>query len=303
MRKALVFILVLAGLLVAPGCQTMDVITKAGAAVGVATGTISADQAQSLQRVAGATGKLLERITPEQEYYIGRTVTASILAEYPAFDQAAANAYLNLLGQSLAMASDRPETFAGYHFLVMDTGEINAFAAPGGFILVSRGLLRCCRSEDAVAAVLAHEIGHVQHMHGLQAIGKSRLTSALTILGAEAAKNLGGADLAKLTESFEGAIGDITGTLVNSGYSRKFEGEADLAAVTLLARVGYSPAALKDMLDVMAERMNPQEAGFAKTHPSPADRLAAIAPQLATAAPIASPPPRTARFTKALKGI
>jgi beta-barrel assembly-enhancing protease len=80
-----------------------------------------------------------------------------------------------------------PETFGGYHFLILDSDEINAFAAPGGLIFVTRGMLRCCDSEDAVAAVLAHEVGHVQHQHGIQTIRKPALTSAFTILAAEGA--------------------------------------------------------------------------------------------------------------------
>ncbi len=75
-----------------------------------------------------------------------------------------------MLGQSLVIFSDRPETFGGYHFLLLDSNEINAFAAPGGLILVTRGMLQCCANEDELAAVLAHEIAHVEKKHGLTAI-------------------------------------------------------------------------------------------------------------------------------------
>ena len=93
---------------------------------------------------------------------------------------------------TLSKTSDLPETFGGYHFLILDSDEINAFAAPGGFIFVTRGLLRCCKHEDAAAAVLAHEIGHVELRHGLQAIKKSRITTALTTLGIAGVKTFGG---------------------------------------------------------------------------------------------------------------
>jgi len=281
----------------------LEVATQAGTAVGVATGTISVDQAQSINKGAKAAGKAFEKLTPEQEYYIGRSVAASILAAYKPYDNPAANNYLNTLGQALAMASDKPETFGGYHFLVMDTDEVNAFAAPGGFILISRGMLRCCKNEDEVAAVLAHEIAHVQHEHGLRAIKKSRWTSAFTILGAEAAKNLGGEQLAQLTTAFEGAISDVTATVMNSGYARKLESEADATAITILKRVGYNPAGLHNMLHEMEERLGHDDRGFAKTHPDPADRVADIEEAIGSATEIAAQKQRDARFKKALGKI
>ena len=113
-------------------------------------------------------------------------MAATVLVTYKPFDREQANAYLNLLGQTVAQFSTKPETFGGYHFLLLDTDEVNAFAAPGGLILISRGMVRCCKSEDELVAVLAHEISHVDHQHGLKAIRKGRLTSALTTLGAAA---------------------------------------------------------------------------------------------------------------------
>lgn len=285
------------------GCTTLDTITQVGASAAAATGLVSAEHADSIARTTSAAGKAIESITPEQEYYIGRAVAASIVHNYKPYDSARLNEYLNQVGQSLALASDRPETFGGYHFLAMDTDEINAFAAPGGLVLVSRGLLRCCQSEDALAAVLAHEIGHIQHSHGLKAIRKSRLTSALTILAAESAKNLGGQDLAQLTTAFEGSIGDITATLVNSGYSRKSETEADRAAVAILKRVGYNPQGLRDMLVQMGQRMKPEEAGFAKTHPDPHDRISDIAPMIEGSGAVSPPLVRTERFGQAMSGV
>ncbi len=183
----------------------------------------SIDVLKSITKTTKAVAKTFEDITPEQEYYIGRAVGATILTRYKPCNNTRAIRYMNILGQTLAQASDKPETFGGYHFLIMDTDEINAFAAPGGLIFVSRGMLRCCESEDAVAAVLAHEIGHIQQQHGLSAIKKSRLTTALTILATESAKRFGGRQLAQLTEAFEGSISDITSTMINRGYSRAFE--------------------------------------------------------------------------------
>lgn len=285
------------------GCKSLEVVTQIGTTVGVATGTISADQAQSIDRSATAVGKAFEKLTPEQEYYIGRSVAATILVDYKPFDQAAATRYINTLGMALALSSDKPETFGGWHFLIMDTDEINAFAAPGGFILLSRGMLRCSRNEDELAAVLAHEIGHVQREHGLRAINSSRWTSAFTILGTEAAKNLGGHQLAELTTVFEGSISDVTSTLANSGYARKLEREADADAVVILQRVGYNPAGLINMLAEMGRRLETDTRGFAKTHPDPQDRIKDLRKMIGTVKPVSENPVRQARFTAALGGI
>ena len=284
------------------GCETLNVVTELGTSVGVATGAINADQAQSINKSVGAVGKVFESITPEQEYYIGRTVAATILSQNTPYDHKALTAYLNTLGQYLALYSDRPETFGGYHFLVMDTADINAFAAPGGLILVSRGMIRCCRSEEALAGVLAHEIGHVELNHGLQAIDKSRLTAAATILGTEAAKNLGGQELADLTRTFESSISDITSTVMNSGYARKFEFQADKAAVTILARAGYSSRGLVSMLEQMEKNLKPGGHDFAKTHPAPQDRIAELA-KLVKDSVTGSAPERQARFNNAMREL
>lgn len=303
MKRILFLFVILCFVVLVYGCKTFDAITAAGANVAAATGVISSGQASSIKKTSSAVGKTFEAITPEQEYYIGRAVAASILKSYKPYDNSTANRYLNLLGQTLAASSDKPETFGGYHFMIMDTDEINAFSAPGGFILISRGLLRCCPNEDSVAAVLAHEVAHVQHEHGLRAIKKSRLTSALTVLAAESAKNLGGQQLAELTGAFEGSISDITGTMVNSGYARKFERQADETAVEIMKRVGYNPMGLKIMLFEMGKQMQNQESGFAKTHPDPKDRIADVDKLLDNVNKIAQPSSRKTRFKAALAGI
>lgn len=285
------------------GCQTLDVVTQVGTTVGVATGSISAQQAEGIQRSTSALGKAFEDLTPEHEYYIGRSVAATILSTYKAYDQAQATQYINTLGKALAMYSEKPETFGGWHFMIMDTDEINAFAAPGGFILVSRGMLRCCRNEDELAAVLAHEIAHVQREHGLRAISKSRWTSAATIMASEAGRNLGGQQLAELTTLFEGSISDVTQTLANSGYARSFEREADGDAIVILQRVGYNPQGLVNMLAEMGKRLEKDTRGFAKTHPDPNDRIKDIRRTIGTQTVIAPHPARDARFKAALAGI
>lgn len=268
---------------------------------------ITDKQAKSIAVSAEAVGKTFEDITPEQEYYIGRAVAATVLQTYKPYDKPVFNRYLNELGQTLAQASDLPETFSGYHFLTVDSDEINAFAAPGGLILVTRGLIRCCATEDALAAVLAHEIGHVEKKHGLKAIKKGRLNSALTTLASEGAKNLGNDELSKLTEDFQGTIGDITSTMVNSGYARSLETEADNAAVIIMKRVGYDPNAFIAMLEQMKKNGATSKGGalhgFAKTHPDPQTRINAVKARIGATPVAVEPAARKARFGKAIASI
>ena len=257
-------------------CAAVETLTTVATEVGVQTGTISKSQGKSILKSTTAVSKSIEDFTPEQEYYIGRSVGAVVLVKYQALVDTKFNAYLNVLGQTIVLASDMPELFGGYHFLALDSDDINAFATPGGHIFITRGLIRCCRTEDALAAVLAHEIGHVQLRHGMKAIEKGRMTEALTILAQEGAKSFGSQEVAQLTQAFGGVISDITNTMINKGYSRSYEYQADAAAVSILKRLGYNPGALTDMLGVMAKQMNPGGTDFAKTHPSPQNRIAEL---------------------------
>lgn len=285
------------------GCKATESIMQVGSSIGMPIGPISSTQATSALKTAQAVYKSFQDITPEQEYYIGRAIGAIIVGKYKPYDNLKANTYLNVLGQTLAQASDRPETFGGYHFTILDSDEINAFAAPGGLIFVSRGMLRCCKHEDAVASVLAHEIAHVQFKHGLQAIKKSRITDALTTLALEGTKSFGGENLAKLTTIFEGSLSDITTTMINNGYSRAFESEADTAAVSILKGVGYDPNGLVEMLTVMDKGLKPGGLDFAKTHPSPQNRIAEIQKSTGASSEVKMPPNRQKRFVAALGTI
>jgi len=282
------------------GCVTA---ADLGTSIAVSSGLMTEGQARSLAEAATGIAKAFTDITPEQEYYIGRAVAATVVASYRPSEAQQANRYLNLVGQTLAQASDRPETFGGYHFLLVNSEEVNAFAAPGGLIFVSRGLLRCCRSEDAVAAVLAHEISHVQLKHGLQAIQKNNLNAALANIAAAGARELGGPELGELTQLFESSVKDVAITLMNNGYSRDFERQADAAAVTLLQRLGYDQYALIDMLTVMEKQLPPTGPGFASTHPSPAERMAEIGKDLKEVKRASASVVRQRRFESAMRGV
>ena len=284
------------------GCEMVNQATSIAADVAAGTGVITQDQAESTKRVGTAVTKTFQDITPEQEYYIGRTVAATVLTSYKARADQNLNAYLNEVGQALAQFSTKPETFGGYHFLTLDSDDINAFAAPGGLILATRGLLKCCQTEDELAAVLAHEIGHVEKMHGLRAIKTGRLNSALTILAVEAGKNLAGEQLAEVTKAFDESINDISSTLLNSGYSRKLEYEADAAAVAILKQAGYTPGALVAMLENMQKNWDSSRKDFAATHPAPADRIKELQ-KIGVTSSTASANSRQQRFLAATKSL
>lgn len=300
-RESVFLCLLLPVVLFFSGCQAMLTSTAKVTAQAEKTGVISPEKAQSIKKstdnIADADSKRREEFTPEQEYYIGRSVAAVILNKYPPYANQPANEYLNLIGQALAQASDIPEIFLGYRVLILNSDEINAFATPAGHIFVTKGLLRCCRTEDAVAAVLAHEIGHIQLKHGIQAIKQERFVE----FGKTIATEIGGG---KLLESFGGAIGDFTNMIINTGYSRSFEYAADDVAQTILRRLGYDPNGLVEVLMLMEKNLKPDEAGFAKTHPPPQDRIDEVQKKLGVKySPVLTPKVRQARFMKTVGNI
>ncbi len=295
---------VLLSLVFFPQCETARAgLSDLAEGIGNSLGQVLPGKVGSAVRVATAFGRSFQDITPEQEYYIGRAVAANILTVYRVKADERLNLYVNTLGQTLAQASDRPDTFGGYHFLVLDSPEINAFAAPGGLIFVTTGMIGLCKNEDELAAVLAHEISHVVGKHGLKAIKNSRLTGAFAVMASEASNNYGSPGMRKLTAAFGQSVTDITTTMMKTGYSRSLEREADRGAVTILERVGYSPRALSDMLGEMKKRLKPGGLDFAKTHPDPMVRIADISPLVKGWPGPAFSAPRQRRFQTALASL
>ncbi|MGA2974551.1 MAG: M48 family metalloprotease [Spirochaetia bacterium] len=309
MKAAYRFFLLTAILLALCSCSSLSPNSIVNTAIGWAQGNPSdVAKVQQVEQIVQAGSNAAQEITPPQEYYIGRAVAATVLTIYKPYDDQNANTYLNTLGSGLALASVLPETYKGYHFLIMDTDDINAFGAPSGFILVSRGLLRCAASEDEVAAILAHEIGHVSLKHGLKAISKARWTEAGVQLGKFAAQNSDYQVLRDLTSSFGNVIGDIVKTMVTSGYSRDLEKQADLEAVRILHDVGYDPQAMVRMLAAMKLRLKPGGQDFTKTHPDPEVRIAYVKDAIKAQTPVPAPSSalvkeRQARFQAALSKI
>ena len=148
-------------------------------------------------------GKAARPMGDDEEYYVGRAVAARITSTYPLYRNARLTEYLNLIGQTIALHTDKPTTFGGYHFALLDSSEVNAFACPGGIILITRGMLSSVKSEDELAAVLAHEIAHIIHRDGIAAIQSSRWSEALMVIGSNAAREFGPKDTASLSRSLK----------------------------------------------------------------------------------------------------
>ncbi len=207
----------------------------------------------------------------EEEDALGKAVAYRILSASPAVKSEALNSYVNAVGQVVAAASERAETFSGYKFLVVESKEINAMAAPGGYIFISRGFIEAIDDEDSLAAVLAHEVSHVAKRHGLSVIKQENFADYRKVgdhFGS--AVDCSGVSQ-QLLDSFGKAVEDIYNALLVAGYSKDQEFEADREAVIILERAGYQPEALKNAL-MLIDR-NKSSGGWFSTHPSPADRI------------------------------
>ncbi len=237
-------------------------------------------------------------ITDSEEYYIGRAVAARILGKYKLDQNPQLTQYVNEVGETVARKSSRPNPFRGYHFAVLDTQEINAFACPGGTIFITRGLIATCKNEDQLAAVLAHEVGHVVHKDGINSISQARWTQVFTAMGTEAAKQYGGV-AGNLVGLFESSIDDVFKTIVVNGYSRQAEENADAAALTELTKAGYNPNAMVILLTSMEAKGKGSTSGIFKTHPPTSERLAKVKASVGqTPAEAQGEKIRTERFKK-----
>ncbi|MDR3114293.1 MAG: M48 family metalloprotease [Treponema sp.] len=219
-----------------------------------------------------------EELSPEETYYLGRAVAANIMEHYtPYGENPTLTAYLNLICRALVLNSPNPIIFNGYHVLILDSQEINAFATSGGHILVTLGLLNAADSEDALAAVIAHEIAHIHLRHGVELIQNMRLTQDLSAFGDRAAGIASrGASTEVPGNRFAAAVREMVNALVVHGYAQAQEFEADAQALALLAATGYEPSGLIEVLQVLETTQRSHPGGFNQTHPAPALRIAQV---------------------------
>jgi len=176
----------------------------------------------------------------------------------------------------VALNSEEPFTYGGYHFAVLESDELNAYASPGGIIFVTSGLINSLKNEDELASVLAHEVAHINHRDGISSIQTARLTGLATLIGTEAAQVYGPSELSEIVRLFEGSIDDVFKTVVVNGYSRSQELEADEAALIYLSRAGYNPAALEEVHQRFLEHGRASREGIIQTHPGTLDRIEKI---------------------------
>ena len=213
------------------------------------------------------------------------------------------NAYVAEIGQRLIQHSGR--SHLSYEFHVVDMEEPNAFALPGGYIYISRGLLALMNSEDELAAVLGHEVGHVAARHSVERQSAQKPWIPLQILA-----GIGGAAASVVSPELGGAvagIGQLPATLVLASYSRKQEEEADRLGQEYVAAEGWDPAALASSMDALTREQelhggrDPSQRSFFDTHPTTPDRARdarAYAETLEQAPPDRIAPNRAAFVTR-----
>lgn len=202
----------------------------------------------------------IPRIDDEEEVAIGATVAEQIEAEFGIYQNPQAIARVSTIGQAIIPVSDRPHL--PYTFTLLDTDEINAFAVPGGFIYITRGMLTFIENDDELAAVIGHEIAHVARRHGAQKLETLALAEAAVMLLLQAEPTL-----EQIYETQEGRLGaEMAAMLLLSGWSQQNEFEADEYGTIYMAQAGYDP----QTIILLFERM---EAAFATGQRDQIDRL------------------------------
>ena len=202
----------------------------------------------------------------EEEIAIGRQIAGNLLGAAPLVKDAKLQKYVNSVGRWVADQSERSDL--NWHFGVIESNDVNAFAAPGGYIFVTRGLYRLLQNEAELAGVLAHEVGHVIRQHHLKILQQGKLLD----LGSKlVAKNVGGND------KVQGLIGSGA-EIVSRSLDKDAEFEADRIAVVLGTRAGYDAFGLPAVLQQIGHfaKDDGDVALLFKTHPHPDDRLAKL---------------------------
>ncbi len=209
-------------------------------------------------------------VSEKDEYYIGRLTAAKILKKYPLLHNDRLTEYLTDIASYLAIYSKRPFIYRGYHAGVLNTEKPMALSTPGGFILISKGLIKKLDNEDQLAAVIAHEIGHISNKHGLSYIK----TAYLVDLGATLSRKIAKRKIEKeRSQKLLNIAVDVADVLLKRGYSRKQEEEADKEAIRILKKSGYNPYALIEVLEKMKKISRNAPIQFTRTHPIPERRI------------------------------
>jgi predicted Zn-dependent protease len=239
-------------------------LTFAAAPASAQFGRISGlvDKAEKVKKISDI------KISEAEERQIGEEVSAKIIDEFGVFQDAKVARYVSLVGGVLAQSSTRPNL--AWEFIVLDTEGVNAFAAPGGIIHVTKGLLGLMKNEAELAGVLGHEIIHVAEKHTVNAIQKSSVVQ----VGSDEVGSSGGIAGSLVTKLAEAAYSNI----LNNKFDRGDENEADEKGIELANKVGYAPSGLTSALTKLMERNagRQEPSGLFASHPQMKDRLSNI---------------------------
>jgi Zn-dependent protease with chaperone function len=205
--------------------------------------------------------------SPQDDVQIGAQSAAEAEQQLPIVRDQAVESYVNRIGQRLAANAGGP----GFHyqFKVVNQSDINAFALPGGFVYVNRGVLDSARNEGEVAGVLAHEISHVALRHGTHQASKAYLAQAgISILG-----GLLGGHVGAGAADIINAVGGLGLNALFLKYSRDLESQADVRGAQILAASGYSPADMVSFFQTLEKVDKSRKTSWLSDHPAPPDRI------------------------------
>jgi predicted Zn-dependent protease len=208
------------------------------------------------------------KVSEAEERQIGQEVSDKIVDVFGVYQDPNVTKYVTLVGTVLAQASSRPNL--DWQFVVLDTEGVNAFASPGGFIHITKGMLGLMKNEAELGGVLAHEIIHVTDKHTVNSIQQGGLVKATT----DEVGSSGGMTRGLITKYAEKAYSDI----LNNKFSRNDEDNADEKGVQLANKIGYAPGGLISALSKLADRNKDTKEpnGLFASHPVMKDRLANI---------------------------
>jgi predicted Zn-dependent protease len=228
--------------------------------------------ALALGLASAAPASAINLFSEKQEVELGRRSAAEAERQLPMLRDDQVEGYVNSIVRRLASAAPGPRF--PYQARVVNASDINAFALPGGYMYVNRGLIEAVRNEDELAGVLAHEMAHVAERHGTEQLTKA--------YGVQAGAGL----LAQILAGRDGRLGvpeQVVGSLglnaLMMKFSRNAENEADRVGAQTMARAGYDPMAMATFFDLLQQQRgrNPNAvAQFFSSHPSPANRSANI---------------------------
>ena len=263
-------IITLALVLAVAGCQAAtDTLSKIQISGAGGVGQAANVAGKALQAAPTIKGAFSDMDEP-QEIELGRAVSAAVGKHYRLLRDRELTRYVALVGNAVAAHSERPDL--RYYFGVLDAPDVNAFAAPGGFIFITKGALGVMKDEATLAGVLGHEVAHIARRHAVETIKAQKRTDLVMLIGREATAQ---SSLAAFSGAISLAADAVAEQVILKGFSRAEEAEADRLGFTYAAAAGYDPAGLHDFLAALIDRGARDSAigKFLSTHPGTPERL------------------------------